>query len=151
MATTVIAETKSAKPSAEEMLQLWIDFKADMNNQDLRNRLVENYLPLVKYNGERIWARLPEGVELDDLISADVGAPSELDHRRGVHHARAGCGEVVLLVPAAGHVVLEESTELAGPVVAREQRDHRHARHGRWEVVANHLRELVRFALQALP
>jgi hypothetical protein len=51
MATTVIAETKSAKPSAEEMLQLWLDFKADMNNQDLRNRLVENYLPLVKYNG----------------------------------------------------------------------------------------------------
>ena len=29
-------------------------------------------LPLVKYNGERIWARLPEGVELDDLISAGV-------------------------------------------------------------------------------
>jgi RNA polymerase sigma factor FliA len=38
----------------------------------LRNRLVESYLPLVKYNGERIWARLPEGVELDDLISAGV-------------------------------------------------------------------------------
>jgi len=29
------------------------------------NLLVEKYLPLVKYNGERIWARLPEGVELD--------------------------------------------------------------------------------------
>jgi 2-oxo-hept-3-ene-1,7-dioate hydratase len=27
---------------------------------------------LVKYNGERIWARLPDGVELDDLISAGV-------------------------------------------------------------------------------
>jgi RNA polymerase sigma factor for flagellar operon FliA len=38
----------------------------------LRNRLVEMYLPLVKYNGERIWSRLPEGVELDDLISAGV-------------------------------------------------------------------------------
>ena len=43
-----------------------------MSNQELRNRLVEIYLPLVKYNGERIWARLPEGVELDDLISAGV-------------------------------------------------------------------------------
>jgi len=26
---------------------------------------------LVKYNAERIWSRLPDGVELDDLISAD--------------------------------------------------------------------------------
>jgi RNA polymerase sigma factor for flagellar operon FliA len=89
MATTVIAETtKSAKPSAEEMQQLWLDFKADMNNQDLRNRLVENYLPLVKYNGERIWARLPEGVELDDLISAGIfglmDAITAFDMERGV-------------------------------------------------------------------
>src|SRR5207249_10355777 len=33
---------------------------------------VELYLPLVRYNAERIWARLPEGVELGDLISAGV-------------------------------------------------------------------------------
>ena len=39
---------------------------------ELRNRLVERYLPLVKYNAERIWARLPDGVELDDLICAGV-------------------------------------------------------------------------------
>ena len=39
---------------------------------ELRNRLVEHYLPLVKYNAERIWSRLPDGVELDDLISAGV-------------------------------------------------------------------------------
>lgn len=88
MATTVAAETKSVKPTAEEMHQLWLDFKADMNNQDLRNRLVENYLPLVKYNGERIWARLPEGVELDDLISAGIfglmDAITAFDMERGV-------------------------------------------------------------------
>lgn len=36
------------------------------------NRLVERYMPLVKYNGERVWSRLPEGIELDDLISAGV-------------------------------------------------------------------------------
>ncbi|NQT13875.1 MAG: FliA/WhiG family RNA polymerase sigma factor, partial [Planctomycetes bacterium] len=56
----------------EEVEQLWIEFKKDQSVQELRNRLVEMYLPLVKYNGERIWARLPEGVELDDLISAGV-------------------------------------------------------------------------------
>jgi len=54
----------------------------------LRNRLVEMYLPLVKYNGERIWARLPEGVELDDLVSAGVfglmDAIDAFDLSRGV-------------------------------------------------------------------
>ena len=39
---------------------------------ELRNQLVERYLPLVKYNAERIWSRLPDGVDLDDLISAGV-------------------------------------------------------------------------------
>jgi RNA polymerase sigma factor for flagellar operon FliA len=63
MATTV---------ASEDVAQIWEAFKADMSNQELRNRLVEMYLPLVKYNGERIWSRLPEGVELDDLVSAGV-------------------------------------------------------------------------------
>lgn len=79
MATTV---------APEDVEQLWIEFKKDLNNQELRNRLVEIYLPLVKYNGERIWARLPEGVELDDLISAGVfglmDAIDAFDLSRGV-------------------------------------------------------------------
>ncbi|MEK6238223.1 MAG: FliA/WhiG family RNA polymerase sigma factor, partial [Planctomycetales bacterium] len=62
--------------------------KTDSSNQSLRNRLIERYLPLVKYNGERIWARLPEGVELDDLISAGVfglmDAIDSFDLSRGV-------------------------------------------------------------------
>ena len=72
----------------EDIEQLWIEYKKDPNNQDLRNRLVENYLPLVRYNGERIWSRLPEGVELDDLISAGVfglmDAIDAFDLTRGV-------------------------------------------------------------------
>ena len=72
----------------EDVEQLWIEFKRDIGNQELRNRLVEIYLPLVKYNGERIWARLPEGVELDDLISAGVfglmDAIDAFDLSRGV-------------------------------------------------------------------
>ncbi len=79
MATTV---------APEDVEQLWIEFKKDSNNQELRNRLVEIYLPLVKYNGERIWSRLPEGVELDDLISAGVfglmDAIDAFDLSRGV-------------------------------------------------------------------
>jgi RNA polymerase sigma factor for flagellar operon FliA len=72
----------------DDVEQLWIEFKKDLSNQELRNRLVELYLPLVKYNGERIWARLPEGVELDDLISAGVfglmDAIDAFDLSRGV-------------------------------------------------------------------
>src|SRR5450755_716254 len=72
----------------EDVAQIWQTFKADSENQDLRNRLIEQYLPLVKYNGERIWARLPEGVELDDLVSAGVfglmDAIDAFDLSRGV-------------------------------------------------------------------
>jgi RNA polymerase sigma factor FliA len=72
----------------DDVEQLWVEFKKDLNNQELRNRLVEMYLPLVKYNGERIWARLPEGVELDDLVSAGVfglmDAIDAFDLTRGV-------------------------------------------------------------------
>src|SRR5437899_10207518 len=54
----------------------------------MRNQVVELYLPLVKYNAERIWARLPEGVDLDDLISAGVfglmDAIEAFDLERGV-------------------------------------------------------------------
>ncbi len=79
MATTI---------APEDVEQLWIEFKRDSSSQELRNRLVELYLPLVKYNGERIWARLPEGVELDDLISAGVfglmDAIDAFDLSRGV-------------------------------------------------------------------
>jgi RNA polymerase sigma factor FliA len=78
----------STAVAPEDVEQLWIEFKKDQNSQEMRNRLVEIYLPLVKYNGERIWARLPEGVELDDLISAGVfglmDAIEAFDLSRGV-------------------------------------------------------------------
>jgi RNA polymerase sigma factor for flagellar operon FliA len=70
-----------------DIQQLWRDYKANPNDEH-RNHLVEHYLPLVKYNAERIWARLPDGVDLDDLISAGVfglmDAISAFDMDRGV-------------------------------------------------------------------
>jgi RNA polymerase sigma factor for flagellar operon FliA len=80
MAATTISE--------EEIQQLWQTYKADQSNTELRNRLVEQYMPLVRYNGERIWQRLPDGVELDDLISAGMfglmDAIDAFDMSRGV-------------------------------------------------------------------
>ena len=70
-----------------DVTELWREFK-EHPTTDMRNHLVERYLPLVKYNAERIWQRLPEGVDLDDLISAGVfglmDAIDAFDLTRGV-------------------------------------------------------------------
>jgi len=51
MATTLTAQ--------EEIQEVWKKYKADPGNVELRNRLIEQYMPLVRYNGDRIWQRLP--------------------------------------------------------------------------------------------
>lgn len=66
---------------------IWRQYKQTGDKQ-LRNILLESYLPLVRYNAERIWAKLPDEVELDDLISAGVfglmDAIDAFDLTRGV-------------------------------------------------------------------
>ena len=78
--------TKTA--TAEDIQTVWTQYKADPGNVDLRNQLIEQYMPLVRYNGDRIWQRLPDGVELDDLISAGIfglmDAIDAFDTGRGV-------------------------------------------------------------------
>lgn len=82
MAATVATKEKDA------ILEVWKAYKPDCTDKQLRNQLMERYFPLVKYNGERIWQRLPDGVELDDLISAGVfglmDAIDAFDMSRGV-------------------------------------------------------------------
>ncbi len=58
-----------------DVTELWREFK-EHPTTPLRNRLVERYLPLVKYNAERIWQRLPEGVVfglMDAIDAFDLG------------------------------------------------------------------------------
>lgn len=54
----------------------------------MRNTLVERYLHLVRYNAERIHQKLPEEVELDDLMSSGIfglmDAIEAFDVERGV-------------------------------------------------------------------
>ena len=73
---------------AIDIQQVWQDFKLDQTNQELRNRLIEQYFPLVRYNAERVWAKLPDGVDLNDMISAGVfglmDAIESFDMTRGV-------------------------------------------------------------------
>ncbi len=72
----------------QDIQAVWQAFKLDQKNQELRNRLIERYFPLVRYNAERVWAKLPDGVDLNDMISAGVfglmDAIESFDLDRGV-------------------------------------------------------------------
>lgn len=54
----------------------------------LRNILMEHYLHLVRYNAERVHAKLPDEVDVDDLVSAGIfglmDAIDSFDMARGV-------------------------------------------------------------------
>jgi RNA polymerase sigma factor FliA len=67
--------------------QVWRDFKKT-NDEGLRNILIERYLPLVRYIAERLLAKLPQNIELDDLTSAGIfglmDAVKGFDLSRGV-------------------------------------------------------------------
>ena len=71
----------------ENVAAVWIEFKKQPS-QPLRNRLMEHYLPLVKYNAERIHAKLPDEVDVEDLMSAGIfglmDAIDAFDLERGV-------------------------------------------------------------------
>src|SRR4051812_48579463 len=70
-----------------DIKEVWVEYKKT-RTEDLRNILMENYLHLVRYNAERIHVKLPDEVELDDLMSAGIfglmDAIAAFDLERGV-------------------------------------------------------------------
>lgn len=86
-AATVQRRLEAMPAAALESDELWVSYKKT-RSVDVRNRLMEIYLPLVKHHGRRIWASLPPGVELDDLISVGVfglmDAIGKFDLARGI-------------------------------------------------------------------
>ena len=62
---------KTATPAANPILEVWPEYKKT-GSEGLRNQLMEHYLPLVKYNAERIYTKLPDEVDIDDLMSAGI-------------------------------------------------------------------------------
>ncbi len=80
MATTIASKV--------DIQDVWVRYKADQTNQTLRNTLIETFTHLVRYNAERLRSRLPDGVDVDDLISAGVfglmDAIDAYDMTRGV-------------------------------------------------------------------
>ena len=71
----------------EDVDQLWTLYKTNPTDQ-LRNRLVERYMHVVHQRAERVWSRLPEGIELDDLIQVGTCGLMEaivsFDPNRGI-------------------------------------------------------------------
>jgi RNA polymerase sigma factor FliA len=71
----------------QDTTPLWQNFRSTAD-AEARNRLVEIYLPLVKFNADRIAAKLPDEVDVNDLMSAGifglVDAIEAFDLGRGV-------------------------------------------------------------------
>jgi RNA polymerase sigma factor for flagellar operon FliA len=73
--------------SAVELAAVWLEYHKTRSDA-VRNILMEHYLPIVKINSERLSNKLPDEVELDDLISAGIDglrdAIGMFDQDRGV-------------------------------------------------------------------
>src|SRR5262245_16856874 len=56
--------------------EIWLEYRktdeGSARRRELRNFLMEKFLPLVKYNAERIYTRLPDEVDIEDLMSAGL-------------------------------------------------------------------------------
>lgn len=70
-----MAKVKVADPpvalSERPIEEIWTEYRRT-GTEELRNVLMERYLPLVKYNAERIHTKLPEEVDIEDLMSAGI-------------------------------------------------------------------------------
>jgi RNA polymerase sigma factor FliA len=78
----------ASKPKTPSTIdEVWKQFRIKETNE-LRNKLLEHYLPLVRYNADRIHAKLPDEVDVDDLTSAGIfglrDAIENFDVSRGV-------------------------------------------------------------------
>ena len=75
------------KVSPKQIQKWWDKYHKNQCDQ-ARNSLLENYLHIVKYTAERLYAKLPNEVELDDLVSAGIfgllDAVKAFDPERGV-------------------------------------------------------------------
>ncbi len=70
-----------------EMKDVWTRYQSSPD-EEIRNFLIEKFLHLVRYNAERIYQRLPDEVDLEDLMSAGLfglmDAIDAYDLERGV-------------------------------------------------------------------
>jgi RNA polymerase sigma factor FliA len=79
--------TKHTK-APQEVVDGWWERLKEHSDEEARNCILENYLPIVKYTAERLHTKLPGEVDVDDLISAGIfglmDAVKAFDPERGV-------------------------------------------------------------------
>ena len=54
-----------------DIRDVWVEYQ-EGHPEHIRNHFMVKYLPLVRYNAERIYARLPDEVDIEDLMSAGL-------------------------------------------------------------------------------
>ena len=81
-------ENPKEKPDeSNELNKLWLEFK-QTGALELRNRLLQHYLPFVERLAARFKAKLPESVNINDLYSAGLlglmDTVNKFDPQRGI-------------------------------------------------------------------
>lgn len=56
--------------SSVDIDEVWRGYKDEPQNNELRNILIEYYMPLVRQRADRTCAKLPDEIDRDDLVSA---------------------------------------------------------------------------------
>ena len=63
--------TRPAAKKSGEADPIWVTYKKT-KDENLRNLLIERYMPLVRSISERLLATLPKSIDIDDLTSAGI-------------------------------------------------------------------------------
>ena len=71
VATRKEKDSRSIVPEGPEIEEIWRTYK-ETSDPNLRNLLIERYLPLVRYISERLLVSLPKSIDVEDLQSAGV-------------------------------------------------------------------------------
>jgi RNA polymerase sigma factor for flagellar operon FliA len=78
---------KTGQKEKIDIAKVWQQFH-EHHDENSRNKLMEYYTPLVRYAAERLRSKLPDKVEVDDLVSAGtfglIDAIEAFDPERGV-------------------------------------------------------------------
>jgi RNA polymerase sigma factor for flagellar operon FliA len=76
--TARLEPSKRKTPLDQRPIQdVWREYRKikdddQARSEEIRNFLMEKFLPLVRYNAERIYTRLPDEVDIEDLMSAGL-------------------------------------------------------------------------------
>ncbi len=65
------ASKKRSPYDTVPIADVWTQYQ-QTRDEGIRNFLMEKFLPLVRYNAERIYTRLPDEVDIEDLMSAGI-------------------------------------------------------------------------------